>query len=95
MKKIEVLDPTTNPNIPQREPTERVADLSKVAIGFLDNAKANVDLYLSRVRELMEERYPSAELVPRRKIHAVVPAPEETTGELASSCRVVVNGVGD
>lgn len=94
MKMVELINPTATPNIPQREIARRVKDLSGLTIGFLDNAKANVDIFLSRIMGLIKERYPTASLVAKRKGHAVVSAEAEVIEELAS-CQAVINGVGD
>lgn len=91
---IEVLHPIAQ-NRPLELPlAERVPTLDGRVVGFLDNSKANVDIFLRRVEELLRERF-QFETVYRRKVNAAVPAGEDLIKELAEQCDVVINAYGD
>jgi hypothetical protein len=73
---IEVLHPVAQ-NRPVELPlAERVATLDGRVVGFLDNSKANVDVFLQRIEALLRERF-QFETVYRRKVNAAVPAGED------------------
>lgn len=91
---IEVLHPVAQ-NRPIELPlAERVPTLDSRVVGFLDNSKANVDVFLQRVEALLRERF-QFESVYRRKVNAAVPAGDELIKELAECCDVVINAYGD
>lgn len=91
---IEVLHPVAQ-NRPVELPlADRVTALSGRVVGFLDNSKSNVDVFLQRVETLMRERF-QFETVYRRKLNAAVPAGEDILNDLAERCDVVINAYGD
>lgn len=91
---IEVLHPVAQ-NKPVELPlAERLPELGGRVIGFLDNGKANVDLFLQRLEGRLRERL-EFETVYRRKVNAATSAGEDLIKELAERCDAVINAYGD
>lgn len=72
----------------------RVESLDGKRIGLLWNAKVNADVYLRRLKELMEERHSAIEFVWRAKPTASKPMADEILEEL-KRCDAVVTAFGD
>jgi hypothetical protein len=94
-KTILVLDPTARPKAVEREMARRLPDLNGRTLGILWNSKPNADHLLSRLEELLAERFELAGVVHMRKPTASIPAYEGVLEELSRRCQAVVNGVGD
>ncbi len=92
-RRIEILDPTAAPRIVPRPLATRQPDLAGRRIGFLSNKKANADLLLVQVEELLRDRVGSFEGVWASK-SAPLPASEEAIREL-SRCAAVVTAIAD
>lgn len=91
---IEVLHPVAR-NKPIELPlAERLPTLDGRVIGFLDNSKSNVDVFLQRVEALLRQRF-SFESVHLRKANAATPAGDDQLKELAERCDAVINAYGD
>jgi hypothetical protein len=90
---IEILDPTAAPRVVPRPLATRQRDLVGSRIGFLSNKKANADLLLAQLDELLRDRVGSFESVWASK-SAPIPASDEVIREL-SSCAAVVTAVAD
>ena len=96
---IEVLDPTAKTMTVELEIAPRVSDLNGKVLGLLSNGKPNFAIFLSRVEELLGQRFEFAEVV--RIDKAVVGSgvaaalPVDAMGEFAAKCDVVVNGMCD
>lgn len=93
-----ILDPTSK----QASSTEaafelspRRAELRGATVGLLETPKQNADVFMEEVGRLLIEREGAADVVIRRKASVASPAPAEQVDELASTCDVVVTGVGD
>ena len=93
MDYIELLDPTGKPR-PQEAPlAPRPEMLKGRRVGLLDNGKANADVLLERVAELLRGRHGVESFVRRRKATSTRGA--TFLPELARDIQVVVNAVGD
>ena len=93
MSKVEVLSPVADVGGATTSSAPRPETLDGQRVGFLDNAKPNADVFLSRVEELLRERFALSQVIWQRKRHGGRPA--EDMDDLARRCQVVVNGVGD
>ena len=87
------------PTVPMPRATDhglapRPAVLDGKRIGLLWNAKVNADIYLQRIRELIEERFPDTEFVFQSKPTASKPMEPEVFDALRN-CDVVVTAFGD
>lgn len=93
MSEVEVLSPVAEAKGVEMSPAPRPETLDGQRVGFLDNAKPNVDVFLSRVEELLGERFALSQVIRQCKRHGGRPA--EDADVLVTRCQVVVNGVGD
>ncbi len=93
MSEVEVLSPVAEAERVTISPAPRPETLDGQRVGFLDNAKPNTDVFLSRVEELLRERFALSQVIRQRKRHGGRPA--EDMDDLAGRCQVVVNGVSD
>lgn len=93
MRKVEILSPVAEAEGAATSSALRPETLDGQWVGFLDNTKPNTDVFLSRVEELLRERFAPSQVIRQRKRHGGRPA--EDVDELARKCQVVVNGVGD
>ena len=93
MDYIELLDPTGKPT-PQDAPVAPRPDaLNGKRVGLLDNSKANADVLLERVAELLRSRHGVETFARRRKETSTRGA--TFLPELARGVQVVVNALGD
>ncbi len=95
---IEVLNPTAKPQSVEFEIASRIDDLNGKVIGFLDNGKPNIDIFLARMEELLCKRFKFSEIVHVNKVRQVgagAALPSEQMEKLLKKCHVVVNGVAD
>lgn len=92
---ILVLDPTAKANVPEGEMAQRVDTLEGKVVGFLHNSKPNADLLLERIEEVLSGRFSLKEVVRRMKPDAASGASQPLIDELAGTCDLVINGVGD
>jgi hypothetical protein len=74
-------------------PPPRLGELKGKVIGFLQNGKPNADILLSRLADLLREKYGLAHARHRAKPRVTEPA--EFIDELAKECQGVVNAIGD
>jgi|Deesub1362A_J573_1020465.scaffolds.fasta_scaffold00216_6 hypothetical protein len=73
---------------------KRLNTLQNRTIGFLDNTKPNADVFLRRIKELIEKQY-EIDSIWRRKHSASNPAHKKLIGELVKECDAVVIAHGD
>ena len=93
MGKIEVLNPTGRPH-PQEAPLAPCPEtLRGRRVGLIDNAKANADVLLDRVRELLGSGHGVDTFVRRRKETSTRGA--TFLDELAAEVQVAVGALGD
>lgn len=94
-KTIQVLNPTGKANVPEVAMAPRPDSLEGKVVGLLDNTKANADVFLSRVEELLREKFRVAEIMRRRKPTASRAMPDGMLEELTTRCDLVINAFGD
>lgn len=94
---IEVLDPTAKAVSVQSEIAPRTDDLNGKVIGFLDNGKPNFDIFLTRLEEVLCQRFKFAEIVHVNKgeLGMAVPLAADQMEKLVAKCDAVVNGMCD
>jgi hypothetical protein len=71
------------------------AMLRGATVGLLENTKQNASLFLDELGRLLVDRYGAAGVVARTKRAFALPVPDDLLEELATSCQVVITGVGD
>jgi len=89
-----VLDPRGTVSIEENPITERLETLEGKTIGLLSNSKANADVLLDEIGNILVEEYGVEETVYRRKDKSPIPA-DGLAEQLNSQCDAVVNAYGD
>jgi hypothetical protein len=92
---VRLLDPTAKPRDDPKPLAQRHTDLRGKRIGILDNTKANADILMLRLAELLRQQYGATEVVHRRKAHAAIGATSALLDDMAGQCDVVLLGSGD
>lgn len=95
MGTIKVLSPAGVGKVGETALPPLPADLRGKTVGLLDNTKANAELLLARLGELLRERHGVKGVVHRRKANASTPAPPDLLAELARSAEVVLTASAD
>ncbi len=94
---IEVFDPTGKVEQSSIEASSGIGELDGKTIGLIDNGKPNYDIFLERVKELLNEKFQFAETVHVKKGNNDTGAPLNAgdIDRLATRCDVVLNGICD
>ena len=95
MGTIKVLSPAGVGKVGETALPPLPADLRGKTVGLLDNTKANADLLLGRLGELLRERHGVRSLVYCRKANASTPAPPDLLSDLTRSVEVVITASAD
>lgn len=91
---ILVLDPVAEFAIGTRDAAPALSTLSGKTIGFLDNGKANCNVFFDTIERILVERHGVSKTVRRRKPIVAAGAPAPMMEDL-SGCDAVVVGMGD
>lgn len=94
MSKLTLLDPTAQPVGLAAELAPRPASLKGKRLGLVDNTKPNAHELLEEVLALVADELDPSEVV-RVRVPATLPASDELLDEIASSCDLVIQAVGD
>jgi len=94
MEKLQVFDPTYQPVEQTITFIPRPDSLRNLRIGLVDNTKFNSDKLLTKIATMLEQEYGAKGHLIRRKRRAGIPD-EEIFEEFATTCDVVIAGVGD
>ncbi|PON18723.1 hypothetical protein C2W62_06505 [Candidatus Entotheonella serta] len=73
----------------------RPSDLQGKRLGLLDNSKANSDVILRAIAELLDEEFHFADIFYAKKHSASLPPVPEVMADLHRHADVVITGVGD
>ena len=92
---IILLDPTAKSKVSEKHIAPRVNDLNGKVIGFLNNGKANADILLARIEEVLSKQFKFSQVIKQNKRNAARAVSETTIEELTGKCDVVVNAMGD
>jgi hypothetical protein len=93
-RKVRLLDPTASSNIEKVILANRLSTLDNNTIGLLDNSKANTDVFLARLQELLAEKFKIVRFFKFRKQTPARGVPTSIMDELAR-CDAVINGIAD
>lgn len=88
----EVINPTADREIKIGKTASRGHDLTAKRIGLLDNSKPNADKFLEYVGQLLKEKFPAIELLPRRKMTRTE---ADCLQELTANCDLVISAFAD
>ena len=89
----ELLNPRGLYHFEENAIAPRLPDLNRKVLGFIDNSKDNVDLFLKGVRAALEAKYDILDVLTIRKNGGSVPAP--FTEAFFDRCDFVINAFGD
>ena len=94
MSHLTLLDPTVVPHVAAIDTAQRLTSLRGATVGFVNNSKVNVDLFISRLRPLLEQKYG---IKPGVVIRKNAPKDELTAEDIAAllGCAAVVQTFGD
>lgn len=94
VKMVQIMDPTADAEEEEVALALPVGDLNGKVIGFIDNGWWSLKVGLTRIQELLNDRYHPAEIIWRKKSGSQ-PAPDEVIGELTKKCDLVIVGLGN
>ncbi len=95
LRQLNLLSPI-DPDVSAKwRPAPRIPSLSGKVGGFLGNRKANADLLLLSIRELLEKHYELGDAVVLDKFIYSRPAAAEIVDRLSERCDFVVTAVAD
>jgi len=89
-----VLDPRGAVDAGEQPIADRLDDLEGRTVGLLDNSKANADVLLDKVANVLTAEYGVTDTVSVRKDKSPIPA-DSLADTLAAQCDAVVNAYGD
>jgi hypothetical protein len=93
--KLVLISPVNEATVAESALAPRLSSLRGKRLGLLDNSKAKAGKMLDMVAAILDAQYGFSNIVRHRKPSASKPAAPEAITELASSCDLVVVGVGD
>ena len=92
---VAIVDPAADEAPHQLAGAQRLATLSGIRLGMIDNSKHMAAELMAEVEAQLHERYGVREFTRYRKANPSVPTPPEVLAGLASSCDGIVHGVAD
>lgn len=92
---ITLIDPTTQPIVPQFQGAPRLKDLTNKRVGVIDDSKVNAKEYLDELTHILDERFGIADTIYHAKPSASKPADPEVIADMAANCDYVIVGIGD
>ena len=94
-RRMTLVDPTTEPVVPEFAGAPRLADLKNKRVGVIDDSKVNAKEWLKELTDILDARYGIASIKYHAKPSASKPADLAIVEELARECDYVIVGVGD
>lgn len=95
LPKLILISPVNEAIVAQSAMAPRLSSLRGKRVGLLDNSKSKAGKMLETVAAILNAQYGFTDIVRHRKPSASKPASPEAIDELASTCDLVVVGVGD
>jgi hypothetical protein len=89
----ELLDPTAERNVEQRELLDRPATISGLRVGLLDISKPRGNIFLDRLEQRLVER--GARVERFKKPTFTKPAPADLRYEISTKCDLVIEALAD
>ena len=94
--KIQLVDPTgTDPGPNPLILADRPADIRGKRLALLDNSKANSDVILRAISDILNDEFEFAEVFYVKKHSASLPPKPEVMAELHRHADLIVTGIGD
>jgi hypothetical protein len=95
LPKLVLISPVNEATVAESALAPRLSSLRGKRVGLLDNSKSKAGKMLDTVAAVLNAQYGFSNIVRHRKPSASKPAAPEAITALASSCDLVVVGVGD
>jgi hypothetical protein len=95
LPKLVLISPVNEATVAESALAPRLSSLRGKRVGLLDNSKSKAGKMLDTVAAILNAQYGFSNIVRHRKPSASKPAAPEAITELATSCDLVVVGVGD
>jgi len=93
---VTLVDPTGTPPEPHSMiVAPRPIDLRGKRLGLLDNSKANSNVILRMIAEVLNEKYEFTEIFYARKHSSSLPPKPELLADLLRNADIIIAGVGD
>jgi len=93
--KLVLISPVNEATVAESALAPRLSSLRGKRVGLLDNSKSKAATMLDAVAAILNARYSFTTIVHHRKPSASKPAAPEAIEELATTCDLVIVGVGD
>ena len=94
--KIQLVDPTgADPGPNPLTLADRPADIRGKRLGLLDNSKANSDVILRAISEILNNEFEFADVFYVKKHSASLPPKPEVMAELHRHSDLIITGIGD
>ena len=90
-----IVDPAAEEKLTSVSHAPRLASLTGVRLGLIDNTKHMALPLLREVEALLKERFGVASFAYYRKENPSVPTPPAVLAEMAATCEAVIHGVAD
>ena len=95
LPKLVLISPVNEATVAESSMAPRLPSLRGKRVGLLDNSKFKAGKMLDSVAAILNAQYGFTDIVRHRKPSASKPASPEAIDELASTCDLVIVGVGD
>jgi hypothetical protein len=95
LPKLVLISPVNEATVAESSMAPRLLSLRGKRVGLLDNSKSKAGKMLDTVAAILNAQYGFTDIVRHRKPSASKPAAPEAIKELATTCDLVVVGVGD
>ena len=73
----------------------RLTDLRGVRLGLLDNTKANAEMILRKIADILDDKYEFSGIYYAKKHSSNLPPKPEILADLHSNADIVIAGIGD
>ena len=89
-----LVDPTTEPIVPNFQYAPRIQDLTKKRVGMIDDSKENAKELLGEISNLLRERFGVQCVSYHAKPSASKPADPQVIQAMADDCDFVIVAIG-
>ena len=73
----------------------RLTDLRGVRLGLLDNTKANAEIVLRKIADILDDKYEFSGIYYTKKHSSNLPPKPEILADLHSNADIVIAGIGE
>ncbi|MCH8106971.1 MAG: hypothetical protein IIB30_01305 [Chloroflexi bacterium] len=95
LSRLDILSPVDPETVARWRPAPRLSSLHGKTGGFLGNRKANAEVLLASIQELMDRQFELQDSLVIDKFIYSMPAAEDVINTLADRCDFVVTAIAD